>query len=568
MQTESTKVPPQLASNATFILIGLESSGKSALFRSLTGYATGDENNVRGSTIHVRSGRLPGERGVLIDTPGIRLKDDSLTTEIALRNIEQDATILLVARGTHAKNEIEDLLEALQQRLVGHPVSVIITFGDRAPAELRTAIDEYEQSLGVPMTVVNARKMSDGDREAIFAAMRHAASIRPKSPRIVFLESVPVVQPSTTLFEHPALGPWLSLLVIFLLFAVPIFLAFVLAARVQPALDSRFIAPLTERLSPLQQTAPLAYALLAGGYGLLTLGPYSFIWAFPVVLFMGVSVALTEEVGLKDRITTALDPWMRGIGLSGRDLVPILTGFGCNVVAVLQTRSCSACTRRGCVAMIAFASACSYQIGASLSLFNSARHPWLFLPYVALLFGVGALHTRVWNHALRPRAATALADRAFLQKPTLSGAMWRVRAVLRQFLLTAMPIFLAICVVGSMLQYVGVLDYVASSLGPMLRRIGLPPTTAPGIVFSVIRKDGLLILNQNEGALIRELTISQVFVLVYLASTLTGCMVTLLTITKEFGLRWAARLAVQQGLTSIVSTLLLTIALREFGLSQ
>ena len=41
----------------TIVLIGLESVGKSALFRSLTGEATGDETNFRGSTVRVRRGR-------------------------------------------------------------------------------------------------------------------------------------------------------------------------------------------------------------------------------------------------------------------------------------------------------------------------------------------------------------------------------------------------------------------------------------------------------------------------------------------------------------------------------
>ena len=284
--------------------------------------------------------------------------------------------------------------------------------------------------------------MSVSDRSAILATIRRATRVKPDYYTFVVLKPIPVVQPSATLFEHARLGRWLSLLVTVGLFAVPIWLAFVVAAWLQPALDTAVISPLTEWVRPLQQTAPFAYSLLAGGYGLLTLGPYSFIWAFPVVLFMAISVAITEEAGLKDRITTALDPWMRRIGMSGRDLIPVLTGFGCNVVAVFQTRACSACTRRACVSMIAFGSACSYQIGASLSLFNSAGHPWLFLPYVSVLFVVAALHTRVWNPVLQPFAAATLGGRAFIQKVTLTNTVWRVRAVLRQFLLTAIPVFL------------------------------------------------------------------------------------------------------------------------------
>ena len=154
----------------------------------------------------------------------------------------------------------------------------------------------------------------------------------------------------------------------------------------QAIADVAVIHPVVEWLTPLQTISPFLLAFLVGDYGLITLGWYSFLWAFPVVLLMGLSVSLTEEVGLKDRITAALDPWLRRIGLDGRDLIPVLTGFGCNVVAVYQSRACRTCTRQTCISLIAFGSACSYQIGASLSLFNSAQYPWLFVPYLLILF--------------------------------------------------------------------------------------------------------------------------------------------------------------------------------------
>lgn len=59
-----------------------------------------------------------------------------------------------------------------------------------------------------------------------------------------------------------------------------------------------------------------------------------------------------------------LHPLLRPFGLSGRDLVRVMMGFGCNVPAVISTRSCSGCTRQTCISAIAFGSACSYQIAA------------------------------------------------------------------------------------------------------------------------------------------------------------------------------------------------------------
>jgi ribosome-interacting GTPase 1 len=84
------------------VLVGLEAVGKSALFRNLTGRATGDEANLRGSTMVCRRGRLSDRGSDLIDTPGIRLEADSAAARRSLVAVAKAATILLVVRSDQA----------------------------------------------------------------------------------------------------------------------------------------------------------------------------------------------------------------------------------------------------------------------------------------------------------------------------------------------------------------------------------------------------------------------------------------------------------------------------------
>jgi len=365
--------------------------------------------------------------------------------------------------------------------------------------------------------------------------------------------------PSATWFEHRGVGPMLSLLVLALLWIVPVIAAFKLADFLQPIADTAFISPAKDWLNP--RLSPLATALLTGGYGVLTLGWYSFLWAFPVVLFIGLSTAFCEETGLQDRIMRSLDPLLRPFGLSGRDLMPILSGFGCNVVAVHQSRACSSCTRKSCVSMIAFGSACSYQIGATLSVLGAGGHGWLFAPYLALLFIVGLIHTRIWNGKKSKFELLPVSERAFLHFPKPRALWWRVKAVLRQFLLQAMPIFLIICIVAALLDTTGVLGWLANTIAPALKIFHLPGEVAPAILFSILRKDGLLTINHGEGAFAAALTSGQVFTLVWLAGTLTACLVTLWTIRKELGWRTALSLAGKQATTSLAVAALLSLIL-------
>ncbi len=543
------------------VLVGLESVGKSALFRALTGQATGDELNFRGSTVDVRFAPIPEQEAHVVDTPGIRAADDSETTRLALTQIDQADTILLVARGTHVRQEVETLLTQLGPQLQRHKAALALTFADRSHEQMPTAVQSYTESLGIPVALVNARQMAESERNTLLQAVATAVPLSQKPVATIPLPDIPIIQPQSTVYERSRWGAPLALLTLFLLFAVPVYLAYILADSLQPLIDAALIEPLVSWFAPLATAVPLLYELLVGDYGVITLGWYSFLWAFPVVLFIGMSVAVSEEMGLKDRITASLDPWLRRIGLNGRDLVPVLSGYGCNVVALYQSRSCSQCTREACASLIGYGSACSYQIGATLSLFAVAGHPTLFFPYLLLLSVVGAIHTRSWYKPLPLETAVSLADRSFLQKPSSRAIMWRVRGVLKQFLWQAMPIFLLMCVVGAILAQSGLLDWLAEGLSPLLGLIDLPGAVAPGVIFAIVRKDGLLILNQGEGALLTSLSVGQLFVLVYLASTLTACIVTLWTARKELGCQVALKIAGRQALTSLVSTLGLALLL-------
>ncbi|MCW1968093.1 MAG: 50S ribosome-binding GTPase [Anaerolineae bacterium] len=566
---DSLHAPPSLPQ--TVVMVGLESSGKSALFRQLTGHDVGDESNFRGSTIQCRVSQLhqpdKKQNTFLVDTPGIRLQSDSATTQMALKRLQSADVVLLVVRGTHFASEFPALLAAVGGQLLGKSVTLVVTFADRADPALSRAVKKISAQLGWPAQIVNARDISNVQRAGVLASIALASVVqKPIEPNLPALKkiNVPIVQPKPTVFEIQPLGVVAAVIAIVLMFALPVMLAYWFSQWAQPLIDDWAITPLVNTLSASVANAPLLQDVLVGRFGVITLGWYSFLWAFPVVVLLGISVALSEETGLKDHITSTLDMPLRRIGLSGRDLIPVLTGFGCNVVGVMQSRACSACTRKSCVSLIGFGSACSYQIGASLSLFGSAEAPHLFVPYLGLLFIVGALHTRFWHGALPQSIAQPLPDRAFLQWPSFRALIWRLMAVTKQFLFQAMPIFLLICVVAALVQSLGWLDWISSTIGSALIIFNLPDNVAIGVIFSAVRKDGLLLLNQDDGVLLRSLSAGSVFVLVWLSSTLTACMVTLYTVMRELGAKFAALLALRQLATALVSTLIISWVVRLF----
>ncbi|MDE5412097.1 nucleoside recognition domain-containing protein [Alkalihalobacterium chitinilyticum] len=338
-------------------------------------------------------------------------------------------------------------------------------------------------------------------------------------------------------------------------YGLPVYAAYMLASAIEPVFEGAIIEPLEQVFS---HTPYLIEQVLVGDFGLFTLGMYSFLWAFPVVLFVGMSIAFTEEVGLKDKITSEITPSLRRIGLSGRDFIPVLTGYGCNVVAVLQTKSCSACTRKQCISMISFGSACSYQIGATLSIFSVGGKPWLFIPYLFVLIIVGALHTKLWYPS-----ANKAADYFYPATPINTGSLkqffGKIKGTVSQFFLQAMPIFLVICIIAAILDGLGLIAKLSQMVEPVLSLLSIPAAASVGLLFSVIRKDGMLLFNQGGGELLASITTVELFLLVYLASTLSACLVTMWAIGKEMGFLYALKHSSKQALTSIISAFSLLI---------
>lgn len=456
----------------SFVLTGLESAGKSTLFNFLTESAASDERNFRGSTVVCREGVIKDADINLVDTPGIRFQSDSETTKLALNALNQHDGILLVLRATNAQQEwqmICNLIPSQTKRLI-----ILLTFADKVIEGLAEVAEYLGEISGAPVMAVNAREADRNVRQDALQLLLHGKP----APSVDTLTSqqIPVINlltevPQQTIFEHRRGGRPAAIICLFLLFAVPVWCAWLLSDFIQPVIDSAVIQPL-ENITT--NWPDFLKALFVGNYGLFSLGLYSFVWAFPVVVLIGLSLSLTDDSGLKERITATLDPWLRKVGLSGQDLIPVLSGFGCNVVAVFQSRSCSRCTRHACISMISFGSACSYQTGATLSLFNAAHQPWLFVPYLSLLFITGAIHTRLWNGSLKPSEDQRLTEPTWLQWPRWRNVTWMLKNILRQFITQAMPLFLIICSVAGMLDYAGITRWVSETTAPLLHLFKLP----------------------------------------------------------------------------------------------
>ncbi len=76
--------------------------------------------------------------------------------------------------------------------------------------------------------------------------------------------------------------------------------------------------------------------LLANGLG----GGIQTVATFiPIIGFLFLFLSFLEDSGYMARAAFVMDRFMRGVGLPGKSFVPLIVGFGCNVPAVMATRT-------------------------------------------------------------------------------------------------------------------------------------------------------------------------------------------------------------------------------------
>jgi len=59
----------------------------------------------------------------------------------------------------------------------------------------------------------------------------------------------------------------------------------------------------------------------------------------PNILLLFAGIAILEDSGYMARAAFVMDRWMHKIGLHGKSFIPMLIGFGCNVPAIMATRT-------------------------------------------------------------------------------------------------------------------------------------------------------------------------------------------------------------------------------------
>lgn len=236
--------------------------------------------------------------------------------------------------------------------------------------------------------------------------------------------------------------------------------------------------------------------LLADGIG----GGIQTVSTFiPPIFLIFFCLALLEDSGYMARAAFVMDRLLRTIGLPGKAFVPMLTGLGCNVPAILATRTLENQRDRILTVLINPFISCGARLPV-YALFAAAFFPdnggmlifGLYFTGIALAILTGFLlkHT-----ILRGEVSTFVMELPPYHLPTFVGIMHHAWNRLKSFLLRAGKVIMIVVVVLNLLNSMGtdgswdhhdspdsVLSYVSRKIMPVLKPMGVRQDNWPAAV--------------------------------------------------------------------------------------
>ena len=132
------------------------------------------------------------------------------------------------------------------------------------------------------------------------------------------------------LLLHPIWGYVSFFLVLFLVFQ----LVFILSEPLMDWIDQNF-SLLIDYIAGVLPEGPLSNLLTQG----VLAGIGGIIIFIPQIAILFLLISLMEETGYMSRVVFLMDRWLRPYGLNGKSVIPLMSGIGCAVPAIMAARN-------------------------------------------------------------------------------------------------------------------------------------------------------------------------------------------------------------------------------------
>lgn len=574
-----------------FALIGQPNCGKSTLFNSVAGYKA-ETGNFSGTTVTFTESRVRvvGQVVDLVDLPGSYALDGLNPAESESRRyLDSRAVdvIINVADASHLAQSLELTLELLA---LNRPMILALNMMDEAMRHgLHIDGEGLTSELGIPVLPLVASK-GRGVKEVFVKAMdvgrraerrkqsaegrvqsaesreqdseggRLSAEERHARARELAEEYITRGERRVTwrdrldnVLLHPVWGYVVLLLVLFGFFEA----VYGMGKIVEPPVLAFFNALTNGALRPFGEGTILWEIVLGVMQGIAAGVAIVLPYLLPFLLGLG----LLEDVGYLPRVAFLMDAFMHRIGLHGKAIVPFILGYGCNVPAVMSTRSLEEPRDRYLAAALATLVPCAARLAVIFGLVAFYLGPLAAFALYLFNLLVIAVTGRVLSKMMPEDTPGLILEIPPYRAPTLKNVTSKAWFRVREFVIEAWPILIAGSAVLAVLNYFDFAYIFNYLVRPFTWMMGLPSETGVPLIFGILRKElSLVMLGQALGtndfavALTPEqMAVYATFVMFYLP-----CLATLSVLKRELGTRAMLSIA---ALTVVIALLAAVLVL-------
>ncbi len=380
------------------VLAGNPNCGKSSLFNRLTGLKQ-KITNVPGTTIENREGVFSvGDKKVrLIDTPGTySLNPKSLDEEEAVRLFFEETkpdTILYIADASNLKR---NLFYFSQLSSRGIPMILVLNMLDVAQNKgVEIDVVRLEQELGIRIHTINAREgkgvaylrtelvekqftthynFAEGDDDSTEAHYKRISHLLHRTTTMKSRSEL-VTNKIDRYALHPMLGYLFFLGVLFLIFQS----VFMLAEFPMIWIEEGF-SLVSEGLNNVMPDGWIKKLIING----LIAGVAGVVVFVPQIAILFFFMSLLEDTGYMARVSFIMDKLLKGLGLSGKSVVPLLSGAACAIPAIMSTRNIENWKDRLITIMVTPLMSCSARLPVYTLLISMAIPSKMVLGFINL----------------------------------------------------------------------------------------------------------------------------------------------------------------------------------------
>ncbi len=371
---------------------------------------------------------------------------------LALLLLQKDDEVLALVRRAEGEN-----FAPLEQALRG------IVFERRADLQLRISLERRRVSLGVLQGVIRQAQQ--------------------------------VATPFSERLSAWTMNPWtgVPLLLLILYFGLYQFVggfgAGFIVDLLEEGLFEEWLSPLAVSLADDHLPWAWLHELLVGEYGIFTLGVrYAVAIILPIVGTFFIAFSIIEDTGYFPRLALLVDRVFKKIGLSGRAVIPMVLGFGCDTMATIVTRTLETVRERIIATLLlALAIPCSAQLGVIFGLLSE-------VPGALLVWTVSILLVFLLIGLLASRLVPGERPMFYMEIPPLRFPQPRnvlIKTLTRMhwYFLEIFPLFILASVLLWAGKMSGLLDGLVRLLTPVMKALGLPVEAAVAFIFGFFRRD-------------------------------------------------------------------------------